>query len=325
MLIPSNPARLNWADLPDHVHARVGDLAGAGVHSVEGATTGFSPGFAGVVNLHDGRRIFVKAMSRALHPHSIGLNVREAEVAKALPSPAPVARLRWEDTHDDWHLMAFDAMPGPGLDAGSAADLQAAWGLYGRIAAIPARDVRPGGVELATFADDFSDLFDRWALLVDAEDSLERLASLGELGAWITRHQDTLRVWEAAAAPFTAGDALVHGDLRLDNMVRGADTVAVAVDWPWACAGARWLDLAGACCSLALQGAGRAHDAFRSHPLATSASFEAERSIACVLAGFFCHASTEPELRGVPGLRTFQRAQLAPAVEWLRTVAPELD
>ncbi len=324
MLIPSNPARLTWADLPDDVRASIGDLAGARAIAVEGATAGFSPGFAGVLDLADGGRIFVKAMSSTLHPHSIGLNVREAQVAKALPASAPVGRLRWEHTFGDWHLMGFDAMSGPGLHASSAADRAVAWELYHRIAAIRADEVRPEGAALATFAHDFADLFDRWALLLDAEDSAVRLASLGDLGLWISRNQDSLREWEATAAQFTAGDSLVHGDLRLDNMVRAEDGRAVAVDWPWACAGAPWLDLAGACCSLSVQGAGGAHALFHSHPLSQEASHEAERSIACVLAGYFCHASTEPEPPSLPGLRAFQRAQLAPAVEWLRTLAPEL-
>jgi aminoglycoside phosphotransferase (APT) family kinase protein len=44
---------------------------------------------------------------------------------------------------------------------------------------------------------------------------------------------------------WTAGDALVHRDIRLDNTAVGADGgPAVLLDWAYAAAGAPWIDLA---------------------------------------------------------------------------------
>jgi hypothetical protein len=318
---PSNPARLTWEALPAEVRQRIGDLAGTPVVAASTATTGFSPGFAGVLELKGGGTVFVKAMSEANHPHSIWLNRREAHVVRALPSGAPVAPLLWEHDADGWHLLGFEALPGPALEPTSPADRAAAWELYARVAAIDARPILVDGSPLKRFEDSLAGLFDRWARLTDAPDAAERTAIHGDDAAWILNHADTLKAWESGAAPHTRGTALVHADLRLDNMVRGADGRAVAVDWPWACIGAPWLDLISSCCALATHTGIPARDLFRSHPLAESVSIEAERAVVCVIAGYFCHVSTEPAPPTLPGLRDFQLAQAGPAVTWLRSLA----
>lgn len=317
---PSNPARLTWAGLPADVRAHIGELAGAQVAAAETATTGFSPGFAGVLDLADGRKVFVKAMSDADHPHSIWLNRREAHVVRALPADTPVAPLLWEHDADGWHLLGFEALPGPALGPASAADRAAAWELYSRVAAIDARGVVVDGAPLEPFEDALVDLFDRWARLLDAPDASRRLAVHGGHADWIADHADALKAGESSAAPHTRGTALVHADLRLDNMVRGADGRAVAVDWPWACIGAPWLDLLASSCAIAAQTGADARELFRSHPAAREASTDAERAMVCVIAGYFCHAGTEPEPPTLPGLRAFQLAQARPALAWLRAL-----
>lgn len=179
------------------------------------------------------------------------------------------------------------------------------------------------GSALQNFEDTPSELFDRWARLTDAPDAAQRTAIHGDNAAWILKHADKLKTWESTAAPHTRGPSLVHADLRLDNMVRGTDGRAVAVDWPWACIGAPWLDLLSSCCALATHTGIPARDLFRSHPLAEAASIEAERAVVCVIAGFFCHASTEPVPPTLPGLREFQLAQAGPALTWLRELVEE--
>lgn len=78
--MPGNPSRMTWEALPTRVKMRIGELAGSPVIDAGTATSGFSPGFAGVLALADGSRVFVKAMSDADHPHSIWLNRREVHV-----------------------------------------------------------------------------------------------------------------------------------------------------------------------------------------------------------------------------------------------------
>jgi Phosphotransferase enzyme family len=60
----------------------------------------------------------------------------------------------------------------------------------------------------------------------------------------------SFRGWRRLAA---AGPALLHGDLRADNLLLTPGRV-VAVDWPRACAGAAWVDLLLLLPSVAMQG-----------------------------------------------------------------------
>ena len=85
--------RLDWRDLPRHVRTRIAELAGAQVTAEISATSGFSPGFAAVLELADGRGVFVKAVSGEQNPVSPDLARAEIRVARALPPqvPAPAA------------------------------------------------------------------------------------------------------------------------------------------------------------------------------------------------------------------------------------------
>ncbi|WNB84792.1 hypothetical protein [Cellulomonas sp. ATA003] len=75
--------RLGWQDLPRPVRARIADRVGAEVIAETGATSGFSPGFASVLELGDGREVFVKAVSAEQNPHS------PSWPAARSPSPPP--------------------------------------------------------------------------------------------------------------------------------------------------------------------------------------------------------------------------------------------
>lgn len=321
---PRNPARLRWEGLPEAVQQRIGDLAGAPVRFADTSTTGFSPGFAGVLRLDDGRHVFAKAMSEEDHPHSIWLNRREAVVARALPESTPLAPLLWEDDLDGWHLLGFEAMLGGPLDPQAARDRDDAADLYSNVAAIDGSRVAVAGERLEPFSEALSDLFDRWARLFDSQDRDSRLAHVGEHAGWVARHEDYLRGWEAAAPALSQGTALVHADLRMDNMVRRADGAVVAVDWPWACFGAPWLDALSASCGLSMQTGIPARQLFHANPVARGASRDAEIALVATVAGYFTHAGTEPDVPSLPGLREFQRGQAVPALTWLRSLVPGL-
>lgn len=102
---------------------------------------------------------------------------------------------------------------------------------------------------LPTVAGEFGPLFDGWRVLTgEAPDAVDdpwcraRLVELAEVEAR----------WEDAAA----GDQLVHGDLRSDNiLITGAGEV-VFVDWSSSCVGAAWFDLVCMLPSIELEGGG---------------------------------------------------------------------
>jgi hypothetical protein len=107
----------------------------------------------------------------------------------------------------------------------------------------------------------------------------------------------------AEAEAVIAGDALLHLDVRSDNL-RLRDGVAVLFDWNWAHRGNALLDHAFWLPSLHVEGGPAPQTRLADAPMA-----------ACV-AGFFCWRGSQPS-DGLPaGLRAFQQAQGRIALDW---------
>jgi hypothetical protein len=130
-----------------------------------------------------------------------------------------------------------------------------------------------------------------------------RALSLGVFDRpWFDRHADDLAA--AAATAELGGDALLHGDVRSDNLClrRGR---AVLIDWNWACVGAPTLDLAAWLPSLHHEGG--------PEPWALLPN---AGPLAALLAGFFLeHAGREP-IPQAPHVRRLQLDQGVVALRW---------
>jgi aminoglycoside phosphotransferase (APT) family kinase protein len=120
---------------------------------------------------------------------------------------------------------------------------------------------------------------------------------------WLDRALPELLAAESALA--FAGPAVLHGDVRSDNLcIR--DGRAVLVDWNHACLGNPAFDVAAWLPSLTLEGGPQPDD------VADSAVAE----LAVAIAGYFAaHAGLPPE-EGAPLVRGFQLAQLEVALRW---------
>ncbi|MBC6463462.1 phosphotransferase [Actinomadura sp. HBU206391] len=119
--------------------------------------------------------------------------------------------------------------------------------------------------------------------------------------------------WGAAAE----GEALVHADLRADNLLLTPDRVVV-VDWPWACVAAPWFDLLSMLPSVRLQGGPPPEALFEDHPVARGADRHDVTTALAALTGFFVWNARQPAPPGLPALRAFQAAHGEIALEWLR-------
>lgn len=114
----------------------------------------------------------------------------------------------------------------------------------------------------------------------------------------------------------TRGTALVHGDLRADNILLTADGV-VLVDWPWASIGAAWFDVVCLAPSVLAQGGEAEIDMFETALEAYGADpGDITRALAAVT-GYFVTAALRPDPPGIPTVRAFQRAQGDAGLRWL--------
>jgi thiamine kinase-like enzyme len=110
---------------------------------------------------------------------------------------------------------------------------------------------------------------------------------------------------EAAEAAPVDGDAVVHLDVRSDNLCT-LDGRAVLVDWNFVSFAAPELDLVCWACSLALEGGPAPWQL-----LPGNAAF------AAFLAGIFASSAGLPPPETAPTVREFQARQLAVALDWL--------
>jgi len=118
--------------------------------------------------------------------------------------------------------------------------------------------------------------------------------------AWLDRALPVLL--DAAAAAPLDGRALVHCDVRSDNLCL-RDERAMLVDWNHAHVGNAAVDVAFWLPSLALEGGPAPQDA-------------GVDECAVVVAGFFASLAGLPAPAGAPTVRAFQRAQLEVALPW---------
>ena len=136
------------------------------------------------------------------------------------------------------------------------------------------------------------------------------------LDSWSRAHLDQLAALEATWAGHTAGDTLLHADLRADNILI-TDQGAIVVDWPWACRGAAFTDLVLFAPSVAMQGGPPPADLIASSRSGRAAAPQAVAALVCAMAGYLTERSLQPPPPGLPTLRAFQAAQATIAREWL--------
>ncbi len=308
-LAPSR-VRPSWPDLPAAVRAAVETRLGAGVSGWTSHDGGYSQGLASTLRT-DAGDVFVKAVGPE-HPFTADLYRLEARTARALPAGTPAPALRWvlDDDLDGagtWVALAFDAVPGRAVATPWRDDeLAAVADLARRIGEVEV----PADSPLPRFADTVE--WREWEELAD-----RRPAGLGTYDPWVADRLDRLAVLASAWPEATAGDHLVHGDLRGDNTVL-VDRAAVAVDWPCAARGAAFCDAVGMLPAVQVEGGPPPEEVLRRHPLSRDVEPDAVTSYLAALTGYFLKSSLDPAPPGIPHLRAFQRAQAEVGVAWLR-------
>lgn len=300
-------ARLGLDEVPADVRRGIEEILGAPVVAAASQPGGFSPGLAARLVLADGRRAFAKAVGRDRNPDSPGMHRREAAVLAALLPDLPVPALLGCYDDGDWVALVIEDVEGvapaqPWRPAELARVVDAMAGLADRLtpSPIPARPI--AALDDAPFRG--------WRTL--AADP----AMAAPLGAAVLARLDELAAIEETWSAAAQGDALVHGDLRADNILLTADRV-VFVDWPHARIGAPWLDLLFLLPSAAATGTDP-EAVWATYPPARGLDADAVTAVLVALTGYFLHESVLPPPRNLRRVRAFQRAQGEAALRWVQ-------
>ena len=118
------------------------------------------------------------------------------------------------------------------------------------------------------------------------------------------------------------GDSIVHGDLRLDNVLIDVDGRGRLIDWPSAAVGARWFD--AVTYLLDVRHLGGTVDEGLRHPVLRDVPPEHVDVLLAVLGAYFLHNARTPESPGLPGIRAYQAEQGATVLAWLLERRPDL-
>ena len=306
--------RIEWDDLPVEVRTAVEGRLGSAVVRADNQEGGFSPGLAARCVLADGRRVFLKAVSPAQNPQACRIHRREAEVAAQLPDHLPAPRLL--DVHDDgrWVVLVLEDLAGrQPVEPWTEAELDHVLPRLQRFSA----SVTPSPVEgLQSVVDRHRPVFSGWRRLAGGDGDTATLTT------WTSQNLDRLAETEAAWERAAQGRTLLHADLRADNLLVTDDGSVWIVDWPWACIGAAFVDLAFLLPSVGIGGPSPATVVER-YGLFDDVEPEALAAVVAALAGFFTRSSLDPAPPGLPRIRAFQRAQAAVAVDWVRGLLGE--
>ena len=279
-----------------------------GARVVEAVTqpSGFSPGLAARVRLEDGRRVFLKAVSEEANPDTPDIHRREARILAALPATAPIARLLW--TYDDmgWVALCLEDVDGRHPhEPWTVHDLDLVIACVEKMS----RDLAPSPIPLDdTVPTFFRRTVNGWRIALERRET--------RLDAWALRNLDRLAELETRAPGVVDGDALVHCDIRADNLLIAGDRVYV-LDWPWARIGAAWVDLVAMAPCVTMQGGPQPEQLLTRLDLrgVTPVAIDA---VVASLAGYFVVRALEPPPQGIPTVRSFQAAQGRAATAWLR-------
>jgi Phosphotransferase enzyme family len=252
---------------------------------------GYSVAYRAVAALDDGSTVFVKAGTEPVTSEFVSEEIRFYRAVSAPFMPLVYAS---EEAEDEPLLVLEDLSGGrwpPPWDDGAVAAVRET------LAAVAAT---PSPAWLAPITDQAEWLLGGWA---EIKRDPAPFLSLGVCSAaWLDEALPALR--NAAESAPIAGDALLHLDVRSDNICltsRGA----VLVDWNNACVGNPDLDVAAWLSSLHLEGGPPPEDI-----LAGAGGY------AAALAGFFASRAALRPPETAPSVRRIQLAQLEIALPW---------
>ncbi|MFJ5901295.1 aminoglycoside phosphotransferase family protein [Streptomyces sp. NPDC093064] len=273
--------RIAWDAVPHDVAAGIERQLGAEVTEAVGQPGGFSEGFASMLTLADGRRVFVKAASSEHAPAVADFHRREIAITRQLDTPWTPRLL---DAYDDgtWVAGVYEEIQGrlptqpwrpDELDRALATLVE----LTDALTPPPVdhallREPRLGGWQ---------------ALAAGGGEPVERLRTMDP---WAVDHLEDIANLETQAPHALAGDTLQHGDLYPFNIMLNDERVFV-VDWPHAWIGAPHCDAVTLLSSASLSGVDPQKLAER-HPLTRAADKEQIDVTLAAHAGFLLRIAT---------------------------------
>ncbi|MEU9395941.1 phosphotransferase [Streptomyces sp. NPDC048324] len=303
--------RPHWQDLPQDVCQLIAQHLGGEVQGGPSTGSGFTSGFAAVLRGTSGPQ-FIKAVNSTDNAVVADCYRREALINQALPAPIPAPRLQWIEEQDGWVVLGIEAVDGGRLPATpwKPDELKAtldAYTITAEALATPPARLQHIGLKPVGADGDFAD----WRNLARG------VTPTNVLPSWMPLDLlDVLAGLESGWREAVAGNAVLHHDLRQDNVLIDTYGTAWICDWNWPCLGASWFDLVLLLATAYADG----HDAtslFIQHPTARGVADEQLDATLAALAGFFLTSGGQPPAEWSPHIRQHQTWCGEVTLRWL--------
>ena len=310
--------KLPWKRVPKAIRHEIEAALGAPVKRAARIWGGYSPTPTYRLVLTDGRRAFFKGTFDTSNAFAKQALLDEERVYRDLGTLLENWIPHWYATVDlnDWHVLLLEDLgpksvpPWTHENARAITYALAAFHRATLGTLLPAWLSRPDE-RLAQ---------ENWSRTVQESEGFQTIAQLvGEQApqakAWFEMVSSTIEYWMKQSALREGAYALLHGDLRSDNLrfIRGN---LFLFDWPEITVGRPEWDMVAFAQSVTVE-AGPSPEQIM---MWYGERFSLENNaVACALAWwltFFADRAWRPDIPGLPRLRQFQRQQLAVLATW---------
>jgi hypothetical protein len=296
--------RLSWTDLPSDVRSSIAELAGGRIISVEPIIEGFSPGFIARVERDDGLCLFVKVSDDAVNDRPGRLHKREASVLNSLTNANVAPGFVGTVQEGNWCGIVTEFMAGQTVQ--SVDQLGSAL----RVADGVSQASKPGWLE------SLPDLLQHDFLWFGLRRLSERDGHLPH--GWDANQTSQLLGYERYLLTAVAGDHLVHGDMRADNiLIKSGGSEAIAVDWPAAAVGNPCFDIVMLCASVAEEAGAEPGNLLAQSDRCRYADPQMITALIVGMYGHYLWASTLGNPPGIPGVRAYQASMATTFARWV--------
>jgi hypothetical protein len=230
----STAVRPQWSDLPTSLRKAIEARLGAPIAAAQSAGGGFTRAFAALVTTGKDEKVFLKAAS--LQDPNSQWYAREAAITATLPGAIDAARPRWTMEESGYFVLCLEAIDGhvPALPW-KPAELEATLTAWSAAAAALATPTTPG---LPPIAEIIRGEMSWWSEIAAGRERMPRTARNTVAPA----HLGELAALEQNLPDLVKGQGMMHGDLRIDNVMIDRAGRAHLCDWTWPTLGAPWFD-----------------------------------------------------------------------------------